>query len=59
MTRYNEDYSRKVAKGPPPNAVGVRVPDVNRIRDEEGCLIVWMFGWNYPPAERDLLEYVP
>lgn len=59
MVHYNEDYSRALDKGPPVNALGVRVPDVNRVRDEDGCLVVWMFGRNRPPAERELLEYVP
>jgi len=67
MAHHNEDFSKVCSKGPPLNELGVRIPDVNRIRDADGCLVVWIFNhygsrvsptWG-PPSDRDLLEYSP
>lgn len=58
MKHYNDDYTCGEPGRSPTglNERGVRLPDVNRIRDEDGALIVWFFGRSRPPADRELIE---
>ena len=33
-------------------------PDINQGSDNEDCMVIWHFGCNYLPPERDLIEVI-